>query len=155
MIRQDLWHGSHTKRLEAILPNKNGHADKIFASSSIVVAAFFTAYPRKYSFLVDLVHKRVYTPDYNKLVSNDNGGSIYRVSGDFEPASDKLIYEFEASSAAAINETEIDSAVAFVTSLGFLIFADPALHNLAYFYQEEHQGQYPKDIPEHAWPINS
>lgn len=154
MTIQELWHGSHTRGLENITPNGSGHR-KIFGSSSLVVAAFFTAYPRKYSFLVDQVNYRVYIPGHDDLMSNDNGGSVYRVVGDFIPASDKLIYEFEAPIANIIEETEIDSAVTFVTSLGYLIYTDSALHKWAYFYQQEHMGRYPNNIPEHAQPINS
>lgn len=120
----------------------------------MAVAALFTAYPRKFSFMVDQVNHRVYIPSYNDLITNDNGGSVYQVRGEFSPASDKLIFEFQAEKAAVIKETEIDSAIAFVNSLGFLIYADSTLHKWAYFYQDEHGGQYPKNLPGLAQPIN-
>ncbi|MFH2085927.1 MAG: hypothetical protein ABII21_04045 [bacterium] len=149
----ELWHGSHTKRLDSIVPNKSS-LPTVFASSSVVVAAFFTSYPRKFSFMVDQMNYRVYLPSAEDLVTNDNGGSVYRVVGDFTPASDRLIYEFEAPRATIIEETEIDSAVAFVTSLGFQVYADSAIHNWAYFYQQEHMGQFPSQLPEQAYPFS-
>jgi hypothetical protein len=152
MTTLELWHGSHTKGIESIQPNERG-LQKIFGSSSIVVAAFFTAHPNKYSFLVDTINKRVYLPDDLGITKNDNGGSIYKVVGDFKPASDKLIFEFEAEKAMVIEETEIDSAFDFVSRLGFLIYTDTTVHNWAYFYQQDHKGYYPKDIPEGVQPL--
>ena len=149
MAKLELWHGSPIKRLEKILPITSGH-QKVFASSSIIVAALFTAYPRKFSFLVDQANYRVYIPGAEELRANDNGGSVYQVVGDFTPATDKLIFEFEAPMANVINETVIDSAVAFIISLGFQIYADSAIHHWAYFYQQEHGGRYPTQLPEHA-----
>lgn len=149
----ELWHGSHTKGLESLTPIKSGHS-KVFASSSIVVAALFTAYPKKFSFMVDQTHYRVYIPGSEELIANDNGGSVYQVIGDFTPASDKLISEFEAPTANIVAETEVDSAIAFITSLGFQIFADSELHHWAYFYQQKHNGQFPSQLPEHAFPFS-
>lgn len=154
MATLELWHGSHSKGLETILPNANG-LPKVFASSNIVVAVLFTAYPRKFSFMVDRDNKRVFTPNPNDLRSNDNGGSLYLVVGDFTPAPDKLIYEYEASTATVIRETEVVSAVSFIISIGYQIFADSALHQWAYFYQQEHGGIFPNQLPQHAIPISN